>query len=91
MSTLKSCFHFMLTLTLASAVVLAIPEAPPGYQIETVAAYAPEGLGQVRDLAIDPDGVIYVTHRGTESLYIKGSITRIDSTGIETQWKDKYK
>ncbi len=57
--------------------------------IETVASYPSIGMGQVTDIALDSDGVIYVDHRGDSNQnFAGGSITRIDSTGVITRWID---
>lgn len=86
MSLLKSC-SFVFTLILFSIAAFAAIEPPEGYQIETVATYTSTGLGQVRGLALDDLGNLYASHLGTSDVgYANGSITKISSNSVETQW-----
>lgn len=78
-------FAFAITLVLTSTTVFALP---PGYQIETVAQYPSGNLGVAADLLVDPDGIIYVVHRGNINTGLDSSIARISGEVIQTHWVD---
>ena len=91
MSTLRSLCIVMLTLTLASAAALAAPTPPPaGYQVETVGSYNSSGMHFIRGLAVDDNGVVYVSHYGKSGSGNSGNITRVAPGGVTTRWIDGF-
>jgi len=94
MSIFKSCRVIVVgvILLLGSGTAFGLPIAPAGYQLEVFAEYPTGDLGLATDIAVGPDGIVFVTHYGDESHdFTNSSIAVMNRSSVITRWVDGLK